>query len=219
MKKMHAVFALLAVFCLIPMQYAYAEGLYGGIGFGRSSTDLDTSDARRAQQDLQSLGVTATLDVDQKDTGKKLFVGYLINPHFAIEGEYVDFGKSTLSLSASKGTLHSQADADFRAKGFGVSAVGFIPVGDIISLIVKGGIFHSTADTNESYSSNLGDEQWSDSERVAKTHPFLGLGAQVAVTKTFSVRLEHEFFPNIGDEEKTGETDIGLTTIALIFNF
>lgn len=205
--------------CLMPIKLVYAQELYGGVGFGKSTTYLDTSDANQAQRDLQSLGVTASLAVDQKDTGKKIFVGYLVNPNFAVEGMYVDFGKSTLSLSASKGTKHSQENADFKATGFGVSALGIIPIGDVFSMFGKIGILRSTAKASGSYDSNLDDPQWSESESSSQTKPFFGIGAQVAINKTVGVRLEHERFKKIGDDNKTGETDIRLTTLNLVVRF
>ncbi len=58
---------------------AFAQGYVGG-SIGQSDADLDRA---------------GTISCDNKDTGFKVFGGYMFHPNFGIELAYADLGKAT----------------------------------------------------------------------------------------------------------------------------
>lgn len=222
MKKKNFLFAVILaiVTCALPFQsFAGSTGWYAGAGFGRSTTDIDTSDLNDAQKEFQGLGFATSLSVDQTDTTKRVFGGYQVNKNFAVEGEYADFGKSTFSFSAKKGTKYANANGDFKTKGLGVSVVGGVPIGNILSVFAKAGVFRWNVKSDFNYADNVTPETGSDSTTANGIKPMVGVGVQINLDKTFAVRVEHERFKDVGKEDDTGRTDIRLTTANLVVKF
>ncbi|MGM0982553.1 MAG: outer membrane beta-barrel protein [Pseudomonadota bacterium] len=62
-------------------QYNPAEGPYLGAGIGYAEHQADL-------ENYASPAVT-NVDVDDSDTGYKLFAGYQFNPNFAVEASYL----------------------------------------------------------------------------------------------------------------------------------
>lgn len=58
------------------------------------------------------------------DGGVRLKLGYKYSRYFAVEGEYVDFGRNSTNVFAGPGNLASQ----FRSTGFGVDTVAMLPL-------------------------------------------------------------------------------------------
>lgn len=222
MKKKNFLFVVILaiVACALPLpSFAGSTGWYAGAGFGRSTTKLDTSDLSDAQREFQGTGFATSLSIDQTDTAKRVFGGYRVNENFAVEGEYADFGKSTLSFSAKKGTKYANASGDFKTKGLGVSVVGSMPIGNTFSVFAKAGAFRWSVKSDFSYADNITPEAGSDSTTANGVKPMVGVGVQFDFDKTFAVRVEHERFKDVGKEDDTGRTDIRLTTANLVVKF
>ena len=58
------------------------------------------------------------------DNGYRLKLGYKYSRYFAVEGEYVDFGRSAAELFASPGNLAPS----FHSTGFGVDTIAMLPL-------------------------------------------------------------------------------------------
>jgi len=85
------------------------------------------------QSSLSPTGVysftTAPLAIDSPpvfglDNGLRTKLGYKASRYFAVEGEYIDFGRSPSELFSSPGNLASQ----FRSTGFGVDTIAMLPL-------------------------------------------------------------------------------------------
>jgi len=217
---LRAVFAiLLAIFAFLP-NASLAGNWYMGGGAGQSSTDnTAAADIQEIQQLYQSMGFSTSVTTDDTDTGGKVFGGYRMNRYVTVEGQYADFGKSTLSFSASKGSQKALSTGEFKATGLSVSVMGILPVGSRVSLFGKAGALYWKAQTSYAYTDNIMPISFSGSDDATGTSPVLGAGIDVKVSKALSVRIEHERINDVGDENKTGKTDISLTTANLVFNF
>lgn len=67
------------------------------------------------------------LTCDLKDTGYKVFGGFMFTPNFGVEGAYLDLGKATASGSVTvvNGTTTAITETDsLKASGFGLWGVG-----------------------------------------------------------------------------------------------
>src|SRR5262245_16219151 len=101
-----------------------AEGFYAGVGFGQTKVDLD-KEADALRNDLVAGGATAfTVSTDDTDTGFKIFGGYEVNQHFAVEAGFANLGKAKLSANvAAPAPVVETIDAEFKASAFFVDAV------------------------------------------------------------------------------------------------
>src|SRR5262245_19208422 len=110
--KKTTVAALLAASGLVVSSAAMAQarsadtGFYAGASFGQSEADSSCP---------------AGFSCDFKDTDWKIFGGYRIMRHLAVEGWYADHGEITVKTGAVTATASSTT--------FAVAAVGILPVG------------------------------------------------------------------------------------------
>jgi OOP family OmpA-OmpF porin len=168
-------------------------GLYLGGSLGYSTIDLDTGG-------LAAAGMT-TLSSDDNDTGWKLFAGYQFHRNWAVEGTYYDLGKFNAS-GVVTGTA-TPANVSVKVKGWGLAAVGILPLQQNFSLFGKLGGFWSDSNASASagpFAAATGD---SNSEFMG------GIGVMYNFSHNLGVRAEAEF---IG-------SDVQFYSIGLQFKF
>jgi opacity protein-like surface antigen len=59
----------------------------------------------------------------------------------------------------------------------------------------------------------------SDSESANSVDPLIGIGAAWHVGSRATVRAEYTRFANVGDKDKTGETNIDLFNLGVTYSF
>ena len=165
---------------------ASAEGGYLGASYGR--TELNVSDSLK--DELASVGVS----VEDTDQGWKIFGGYRFNDNVAVEVFHADLGDAEIS----NGTDWAKIGVD----GYGLSAVGLLPVNENFDLFAKAGLFHWSADLTTSADLSAGDDG---------TDATYGIGAAYNMG-TVSLRAELERY------EVSGE-DIDLISAGVSLNF
>lgn len=168
---------------------ASAQAFVGG-SIGQS--DMDGS----ITQDL----VTSLTTFDGKDTGFKVFGGYMFNQYFGVEGAYVDLGEASYN-----GTFFGQPATGGRVEitGFNVAALGSYPVTPEFSVFGKIGLF-------------IWDAEASDSIGLAKADGSdisFGLGVSYNFTRNLGVRAEWERFKVVND------ADADLLSIGFVYRF
>lgn len=175
-------------------QTAGSTGFYGGLGIGRASTDTPSAGFVGAK--------------DEHSTAWKLFGGYQLNQHFALEGGYVDLGKASVHGGPPGippfGTLDSQA--------WQGSVVGSLPINQQFALTGKLGI----ARTNTDVFSNIGGTPFAATDK--NTAATYGLGARYDLTKTVALRGEWERF-RIGTTGLGGKSDVNMFSLNAIMKF
>jgi OOP family OmpA-OmpF porin len=115
---------------------------------------------------------------DFKDTGWKIFAGYRVNRHLAIEGTYGAWGEITVSAGANRGT--GEIDS------MGIAAVGILPLGDRFELFAKAGMASSEQRFTVTGPAIAGTASRDETEF------HFGLGATYRLTKNFGIRAEWE---------------------------
>lgn len=85
-------------------------GFYVGGGLNQSRFDTDNF---------------SVSDIDDEDNSWKAIAGFRFNPNFALEANYIDFGKATSPSLAIGGPFGAEADA------FALYAVGLWPIGSL----------------------------------------------------------------------------------------
>jgi OOP family OmpA-OmpF porin len=152
--------------------------LYFGGSFGQAEANDLCSDL-----DALVTGLGDTLQgCDEKDSAFKIFGGFQVNPNFAIEASYFDYGKFKANGDSGGSPFTISADAT----AFGIAAVGILPVGQRFSVFGKVGFLSTELDVLAAGPGGAFSE--SDSE----TGLHIGLGALFSVTDRIGIRAEWE---------------------------
>lgn len=140
-------FAFVVLFLAAPT--SWAQSWYAGIGAGSSELDLSS-----IESELKSIidfdettmipGVVSEVSLDDSDSALKLILGRQFNENFAIEFGYADLGEGSTRVAViaeedipSLGVLAGEnivLTEDDSIDGFYFSAVGGIPLSELISI-------------------------------------------------------------------------------------
>jgi len=183
---------------------------YGGLSLGQSKVSIDNSD-------LQVAGATAsTISKDETDTAYKLFAGYRFNRNFAVEGGWTDLGKFKATNTVTAPAAGS-ASISVKSSGPHAEAVGILPVNNF-SFFGKAGLMYTMTKSSGSSSGAVvftGNPNQEHSELNLK----IGFGAGYDITRNVGVRVEYEHIFDVGDKDKTGEGDVRVISLGVLFRF
>ncbi len=150
------------------------EGLYVGLGYGAFDVQIDDID----QTD------EAVQRIDDDDNAWKAFVGWRLNPYFAFEVNYVDFGDPSDELESSG----SSGDYQLELSGIQPAIYGTFPLGPV-ELFGKLGYYFYDVDLRVDLD-DLGDDVFrSDTSEEALSY---GFGAGVTLFDRLHAKLEYE---------------------------
>ena len=176
-----------------PLAFAQDSGWYIGANVGQSTFKDSCS------------GLPAGVSCEDSDTAFGVFGGYQFNKYFGAELGYTDLGKTDASgLGVS---------AEIKAKGVELLAVGTFPVNEQFSLYGKLGFFRWDVDASASGPGG------SFSDSASGTDLTYALGAQYNFTKKFGVRAQYQQYKDAGDENTTGQGDIDVLSIGVVYKF
>lgn len=179
-----------------------AANFYLGAGVGQSEYDDFDTDA----SDLDDGSIIAA-DINDTDTGIRLFLGAEINPNFNLEIGYVDLGEFTIdAISDGSGFLYAPGDVslDVPADGIDLSFIGKLPVGSTGSVYLRGGLFMWDA------KAKLADSTGSISVSDDGTDIFFAFGGEYKFTKQLGLRGEYAIYDLDG-------TDVSLLSASLAY--
>jgi opacity protein-like surface antigen len=156
---------------------AVDNGIYIGASVGESGVEFDGNDG---------------FNVDDSDTGYKLNAGWRVLDWFAVEANYIDFGKT-------KGDFVGETTLEFEADGINFSALGFIPIGPV-DLFARAGFISWNADAKlPEFDQSASDDGMDFS---------YGAGAQFRVW-SLTLRAEYEVF-DIADADNLDMVSVGI---------
>ena len=164
---------------------------YAGGGLGQSSF----------KGDLSCDGTTPGVSCDDKDTSFKVFGGYQINPNFAAELTYQDFGKAKASGAGVEVSAKSHA--------FDLSALGMLPFANQFAGYARLGLYSAKSDGT----SNIGI-----SASESNTGLTYGLGLQWNPMRTLGVRVEWQVYNKVGGGD-LGKGDIQVLGLSALYRF
>jgi hypothetical protein len=148
------------------------EGFYIGGGVGQFNVQVDDID------DTDE----AVERLDDDDTAWKAFVGWRMNPYFALELAYIDFGGPSDRFDASG----SSGDFAVELAGFAPYVIGTIPLGPV-ELFGKVGYYFYDVDASVDLD-NGPDFDSSSSEQDL----LYGFGVGMTFFERLNARLEYE---------------------------
>lgn len=111
-------------------------------------------------------------------------LGYQFNEFFALEAEYIDFGK------------FGDDDVKAKLKGVGLSAVGRLPLTQSFGVYAKAGAFASAFDV----------DAFDESETYDEVNPFVGAGVDFRVTNSLNAFAEYaRYNVDIDEDDFNGQ--------------
>jgi hypothetical protein len=133
------------------------------------------------------------------ENGYRLKLGFKYSRYFAVEGEYVDFGRSSSDPFSSPGNLASA----FRSTGFGVDTVAMLPIWRF-SFYGRMGAYRGDGRGGFGYGSTalLPASVYSGGTRVR-----YGMGVRYDFTRSLGVRAEFERHTLMGPNTLASEID------------
>jgi OmpA-OmpF porin, OOP family len=163
---------------------------YIGAGLGQSKFkgDLGCSD-------------TGGFSCSDTDTAFKIFGGYQINPNFAAEVTYQDFGKATLEGGGVTASIKSHA--------LDLSALGMLPFAEQFAGYLRLGAYSASSDGT----SNVGV-----SASESNTGLTYGLGLQWNPMPNLGVRAEFQIYSKVGGGD-LGKGDIQVIGVSGLWRF
>lgn len=193
-----AVLGVLA--CATPVVVA-ASG-YVGLSVGQTAVQVENSEICPFFGDIQC-------NIDDSDTGIKLFAGTKFTNNIALEGGYADLGEVTMTgFDSFFGNTRTTTDAS----ALFVAVRGIIPLGPDFELFGKAGAHLWSADWS------LAATGGSISDDDDGTGFLFGFGGAVTLGAV-QVRGEWERFADIGDLASTDEGDFDLLSIGILLTF
>lgn len=201
------------------------DGFYVGATAGRSFFHENQGEADAAiTEAFNESGFTVfsgSSSLDKSDFAFGGLVGYQFLPGFSLEAAYVDLGKLNYKSNAmvTNGfvTLPAAANLTAKAKGPTLSALGGLPLSPAWEVYGRAGLFFSkvtlTADLN------VNGVTGSASESANSVNGLFGVGTAWHVAKNVALRAEYTRFVNVGDKDKTGQTNIDLVNVGVTYSF
>jgi OmpA-OmpF porin, OOP family len=188
-KTLIAIVGLTAAAFALPAQAQW----YAGAGFGQSTF----------KDELGCQGGGAGVSCDDKDTALKLFVGTQINPNFAAEATYQNFGKVSISGGGFSAEIKSYA--------FDLSALGMLPFGGQFAGYGRLGVYYAKSEGT----SNIPGLANVSENNTGLTY---GLGLQWAPIRNLGVRLEYQVYHDVGGGD-LGKGDIDVLGLSALYRF
>jgi opacity protein-like surface antigen len=206
------------------------SGFYVGATAGQSIFHQDRSEADAAIMDAFSASgfnvVNGSSSIDKTDFAFGGLVGYRFMPNVSVEAAYVDLGKLSYKFSgrvAAFTTILANANLFAKAKGPTLALLGSLPLSPAWEVYGRAGIFFSkvtlTAETTLSVPSSNLTTSGRDSSSANSVDPLVGVGVGWHVSKHMALRAEYTRFANVGDKDKTGETNIDLVDLGVTYSF
>jgi OmpA-OmpF porin, OOP family len=201
--------AIAALAALVsPLAMAQDTGWYLGGNVGRAATTIDDA---RITQGLAAEGLaTPSIDNQDRHTAYKLYGGYQLSPHFAVEGGYFDLGHYGYNAhTVPTGTLNG----DTKLRGLNLDLVGTLPLVGNLSALGRIGVTSIRASDNFSATGAVRMPYASTSPSQRTTDFKIGAGLAYAFTPALSVRLEAEryrFKDAVGNRGNADMVSVGL---------
>jgi OOP family OmpA-OmpF porin len=191
--------ALLGVAALALSQVSFAQaqdmGWYVGASFGQSKFKQFCSD---------TAGPGA--DCDDKDTAIRILGGYQLNRMLAAEIGYSQLGKAKASVPG--------ASVENKASVFELVGLAGIPIGNAFSVYGKGGVYHG--ELKGTFTSTAFG---SSEEKATNTAFTFGAGVRFDFMRNLALRAEYQRYQGLGDNVSTGQTDIEVLSLGVLWKF
>lgn len=204
-----ATVAITLITLMSPSTWAQAAAKQGyiGLGLGQSQYRWTNSGASNDNFCFESNAVTIN-DCNDSPTGYKVFAGYNFNTYLGAELTYYRAGNAEIIWTNSTPvTLRQRVNLN----GFGVSAVGTLPLGPAF-VSARVGVAAATVSRHDDVAGTL---IYRDDR--SKTQPIFGLAIGTTAWRSLAVRLDWDRVRAVTAFDEKFEAD--LYTFNLMYRF
>lgn len=204
-------FGLMALTAIAtPFAMADDTRWYLGGNVGQSRATIDNP---KINSSLLAGGFTSTsITNSDKPTGFKIFGGYQLNRHFALEGGGFDLGRfEFVATTIPAGTL----TGTMKLKGAYLDLVGILPVTEKFSVFGRVGANHAKA--TDTFTGTGRVRVLNPNPSKSDTNIKFGVGLQFAFSERLAMRAEVERYRI--DDAVGNKGDIDLASIGLVYRF
>lgn len=212
---------------IVPM---LPDELDSGAFIDDNNTPGDPSDDALVTFALAGLG-ESSLDDSVGVWGVQL--GYRWGKFFATELGYAHLGEASYRLpmivnftvteietgTSFTGEFDAERATQFTSAGPTISALGMLPLTQSFDLHLRAGVY--LADTR--VTNRIRDVEFNNGNVVhrrvdaSQTELYAGIGGAWNINESVVLRAEYQRFLDVGDDEKTGESDIDLFNLSVLF--
>jgi len=199
---------------LLLTNYAYADDLNGFYVTGEVTHSKSSLNNNYFDNRLTNAGATNITNHDDESSNQwRLQAGYKFNPYFAIEGGYIDLGKSKYKADYTTGS----ANGELKAGGLDIAAIGILPITDTVSVFGKAGVIAASIDSKLNAKGTASSA--SDKNSINEVLPLIGIGATYKVSTHVDLRADLDYVNGIGKSNSTGEMNNTMLSIGAVYNF
>ena len=206
--KLHpTLFAALAV----AATSAHAGDWYALGMVTHSDASLNKSTINNALTTAGATGLTSS----SKDKSNKwrLQLGYQFNDYLAVEGGYIDLGRSKYSATYTGGS----AAGTLKAAGPNLNVLGILPVAQGFSLYGELGVIDAKVKAN--LTATGAGAAATDSYSKTKVRPIYGIGAMYDFNDNLGMRASYERVDSLGDKSRLGRMDVNMYSLGVSYKF
>lgn len=211
MLKQMTVLAAGLLFAGVSAADGFQPQAYGAVGLGLSHARYLEKSVSGFQEDAIRLGLSTSSDIEDTAPALKMLAGYRFHRSFALEAQYAYLGKFTADIRGMNNAVDAGEDA--KAYGFGVAGLAFVPIAKDTELFVKAGVFRSRFNAS-AHASGLGIYNYEDSMSATSTKPWYGVGLTFQRSATSRVRVEYEYYADVGKSGNFAGTKVDALTVS-----
>jgi OOP family OmpA-OmpF porin len=182
----------------------------GDVAYGRASGVSSKVDGALASQ-----GITANSQGDSSSTNPGLKLGYQFDKNWAVELSYDRLGKMSVNSGVSAPAADT-ATGDWKAHGYGIHAVGSLPLDSKWSVTGRVGLenWHTRLNLASTTGGATHVSQSSTNNALV-----LGVGASYAVSKNLDATGELVHYNRVGDAATTGRDGVNTLSVGVRYHF
>ena len=154
-------------------------------------------------------------DTSDNDTYYRITGGYQFNPYWAVDIGWVDFGAGDIKGTVTGGTL----DAKVKAHGTVVAVTGSYPITAYSNWTIFARLGAINAHKEIEITATGTGGTTSSTTAVNSWKTTYGIGAAWEFHPNWKLRFGFDQYLNIGDHGKTGEDNINVASIGIVYQF
>ena len=148
--------------------------------------------------------------------GYRVTGGYQFNEYWGLEVSWVDLGTAEMDITATTptpGTLNEKV----KTHGFLVAGTGTLPFNDQWSAFLRLGMIDGHVEVDAAGTGSLVADSGSQSSTDWKTT--YGVGLNWNFYSNWTARIGWDQYRNLGNQNKTGEGNVNLASIGVVYKF
>ncbi|MBE0644804.1 MAG: outer membrane beta-barrel protein [Bacteroidetes bacterium] len=139
------------------------------------------------------------------------YLGYRLHRFFGLEAGYVTFGKKEFDGTWEYVEGYPQSDkGDISGGGVQLAALGMLPMSGPVTVFGKLGIIFWSLKESEVFA------EYPEEHDASGSTPLVGAGAEFDLVNVLALRLEWDYYFEVGKEEETGKGPIHMVVLGAI---